>query len=908
MNRFALKREEYVKGIITALTEIVLTIKNLNAAHFYDANTVAEDFFCGFLNKLYGYSLHNMNNIQTNYPGIDLGSKKDGIAVQVTADGKRPKIAYTIRTFINNEYYNDYSRLIVVIIGNKPRYTKPFDTGGLFSFDHAKDVLDVNDLINEVKSIKDTDIIADIYYYIATETGKIDSLDAFLAGIEKTKATVEARCRSKLKSIGVPENRIAGIIEKDIDKDKYNYIVESNKSYLIGEYGIGKSHALYILYLKKYREFIENKTFKIPCFTTAREVIESGGIQKWVNEEILANYDLLIFVDALDEVEYASSIELIEEIEYINERFKKVQIIVASRRLSSINEANIIQMKTMNDNEIDELFSSVTGLESRVSFYRNHSSKRMDYWKMLDRPFFLLIYALYVNNKEFVIKNDIDIVALFIDKMLQKHNLAKTNAYENLLQLAILSINKNLSSIHRSEMDFDPDEIVKTGLVTAEHHSFYSFPFPIVAQWLAAEALRKGLVNHDDIVGNRRILLKWRYPLSILFSISSFDGSKALFSEIVSKYPGVAGIIINEGIKSERQIQLEDSYTCGEKLQFCMNAWIDGLGKTAELLLLSDDGRSPNTLFVNSKDSRLRYSWSAYKLQDSIVVNEPQLGTNGFFYRVDKTPAAQATWPWIVSFDAIRDRLKQWIEKKRIPVHGQIKKELIWKLALKNKHLGLLFCDGIKIADLLGFNPPREVIENLVYEQKVYYKGLNELEASGEKMLYPPYPVADLDMSKGGWIWSVFSKSQMLKRIQFEYELGLAEYSYIVETFFPTIKNEMALYAAFPARIVGQLEFKNPSDDKTWSSHPVISWYVLPLPKGEKNSVQISYDNKVDLDDSSIWNDITNSRNKWRAENTEFVWSSIHSGICLESTPTPVTDWVYDKLKKDLKAICWIER
>ncbi len=118
MNRFALKREEYVKGIITALTEIVLTIKNLNAAHFYDANTVAEDFFCGFLNKLYGYSLHNMNNIQTNYPGIDLGSKKDGIAVQVTADGKRPKIAYTIRTFINNEYYNDYSRLIVVIIGN----------------------------------------------------------------------------------------------------------------------------------------------------------------------------------------------------------------------------------------------------------------------------------------------------------------------------------------------------------------------------------------------------------------------------------------------------------------------------------------------------------------------------------------------------------------------------------------------------------------------------------------------------------------------------------------------------------------------------------------------------------------------------------------------------------------------
>lgn len=908
MNGFALKREEYEKGIITALTEIELKIKNLNAAHFYDANTVAEDFYCGFLNRLYGYSLQNMNNIQANYPGIDLGSIKDGIAVQVTADGKRSKIADTIRTFINNEYYNDYSRLIVVIIGNKSRYTKPFDTGGLFSFDHAKDVLDVSDLINEVKSIKDTSIIANIYNYIVTEIGKLHSFDAFFTKIEKTKATVEARCRSKLKSIGVPEKRIAGIIEKDIDKDKYNYIVESNRTYLIGEYGIGKSHALFILFLKKYREFIENKTYKIPCFTTARDVIEAGGIQKWVSEEILIDFDLFILVDALDEVEYASSIKLIEEIEYIKERFKKVQIIVASRKLSSINEADIIQMKTMDDNEIDELYLSVTGSESRVSFYRNHSSNRMDYWKMLDRPFFLLIYALYVNNKELVIKNDIDIVALFIDKMLQKHNLTKTNAFKNLLQLSILSISKNLGSIHRSEMDFDPDEIVKTGLVTAEHNSYYFFSFPIVAQWLAAEALRKGLVNNDDIVGNRRTLLKWRYPLSIFFSISSFDGSKALFSEIVRKYPGIAGIIIKDGIKTEKQIQLEDSYICGEKLQFCMNAWVDGLGKTAELLLLSNDGRSPNTLYVNSIGKRLRYSWSAYKLQDSIVVNEPHPGTNGFFYRVEMTPAAQATWPWIVSFDAIRDRLKQCIDKKRIPAHGQIEKELIWKLALKNKHLGSMFYEGIKIGDLLRFNPPREVVENLVYEQSVYYKGLNELEASGEKMLYPPYPVADLDMSKGGWIWSSFSQSQMMKRIQFEYELGLAEYSYIVETFFPTIKNEMALYAALPARIVGQLEFENPSEDKTWGSHPVLSWYVLPLSWGEKNSIHISYDNKVNLNDSSIWNDIQNSRNKWRVENTDFVLNSIHSGVCFESTSTPVTDWVYDKLKKDLKAICLIER
>ena len=133
-----------------------------------------------------------------------------------------------------------------------------------------------------------------------------------------------------------------------------------------------------------------------------------------------------------------------------------------------------------------------------------------------------------------------------------------------------------------------------------------------------------------------------------------------------------------------------------------------------------------------------------------------------------------------------------------------------------------LYNGEIEISDLLRFNPHQELIDNFIYEQKVFYKGLNELKDSGEMVIDSPYPSADLDYSKGGWVWSSFSKSQMLKRIQFEYETGLKEYSFIVETYFSTIKNEMSLYAALPARIIGQLIFESPSDDNTWNSHPVI--------------------------------------------------------------------------------------
>ena len=105
-------------------------------------------------------------------------------------------------------------------------------------------------------------------------------------------------------------------------------------------------------------------------------------------------------IDALDEVEYSVAIKIIEEIEFINERFKNVRIIVASREFATIRDSYRVQMKTLNDHEIDELYSIVTGTESRVSFYRRYSVKHLDYWKMLDRPFFLLVYALYITNKD----------------------------------------------------------------------------------------------------------------------------------------------------------------------------------------------------------------------------------------------------------------------------------------------------------------------------------------------------------------------------------------------------------------------------------------------------------------------------------------------------------------------------
>ena len=90
-------REDRIRDISDALAEFEIKVRNRNTVHLLDVNTTAEDFICGLFNRIYGYSLHNLNSVeQQNYPGIDLGSVNDGVAVQVTSDGSRDKIQHTI--------------------------------------------------------------------------------------------------------------------------------------------------------------------------------------------------------------------------------------------------------------------------------------------------------------------------------------------------------------------------------------------------------------------------------------------------------------------------------------------------------------------------------------------------------------------------------------------------------------------------------------------------------------------------------------------------------------------------------------------------------------------------------------------------------------------------------------------
>ena len=106
-----MNKEVYLKNVAESLALLSREVSILNAVNLYDINIVAEDFFPGLLNLIYGYELKNANYLEKNAPAIDLVDPKNRIAVQVTSDNSSTKIKHTIEEFNKNKAYQIYDRV-----------------------------------------------------------------------------------------------------------------------------------------------------------------------------------------------------------------------------------------------------------------------------------------------------------------------------------------------------------------------------------------------------------------------------------------------------------------------------------------------------------------------------------------------------------------------------------------------------------------------------------------------------------------------------------------------------------------------------------------------------------------------------------------------------------------------------
>ncbi len=143
----------YIKNIADNLGILSKQVEIRNSINLYDINILAEDFYSGLLNIIFGTNYVNVNTVEKNEAAIDLVDDSNKKAVQVISDNTSRKIKHTIDEFILNEDFKKYDELKILILTKKANYKTQFDTQGKFMFDKAKDIVDVNDLICYIRSL-----------------------------------------------------------------------------------------------------------------------------------------------------------------------------------------------------------------------------------------------------------------------------------------------------------------------------------------------------------------------------------------------------------------------------------------------------------------------------------------------------------------------------------------------------------------------------------------------------------------------------------------------------------------------------------------------------------------------------------------------------------------------------------
>jgi hypothetical protein len=98
---------------------------------------------------VFGYTdLVNLN-LETSFPAVGLGSSAEACAIQVTIPGTTDKIVETQEKLFAHGLDGIYSRLIVIILGEKQATydsQRIVRSRGAFTFDPDRDIYDLDDL------------------------------------------------------------------------------------------------------------------------------------------------------------------------------------------------------------------------------------------------------------------------------------------------------------------------------------------------------------------------------------------------------------------------------------------------------------------------------------------------------------------------------------------------------------------------------------------------------------------------------------------------------------------------------------------------------------------------------------------------------------------------------------------
>lgn len=84
--------------------------------NYYNVNKFAENCIARIFSKIYGVEFIVLEDIDVNFPAVDIGAVDGSIYVQITSEAKARKIKKTLTTIVNNRLESKYEKLQIMFL------------------------------------------------------------------------------------------------------------------------------------------------------------------------------------------------------------------------------------------------------------------------------------------------------------------------------------------------------------------------------------------------------------------------------------------------------------------------------------------------------------------------------------------------------------------------------------------------------------------------------------------------------------------------------------------------------------------------------------------------------------------------------------------------------------------------
>ncbi|MGY4823371.1 SMEK domain-containing protein [Stutzerimonas chloritidismutans] len=306
-----MNRTDYQRRVITSLSWLKTQVEYHNSLSLTDINHGAEDFYCGLLNLVYGYSLKNINIIDQNAAAIDLGDEQNKIAIQVTSTSALAKTKYTVEKFIEKGLYKKFDRLLILNIVKKSNHEAPTIGGSEYNLDTREDILDVGDLIKKITDDPDLKKLKAI----------VDFLDAELSlPAQKSLPNEVLTILGIIEHISDESHEDAGsgYLEEPIPEEKIYKRFADHADFLVDTYNDGYiEYGAVLEAVKKESDFGQVKLRRAASYLKKYSdsvLTKCGGDPKAALHQIIADFGALLGNNGYTFDEGAAEFYVIEQL------------------------------------------------------------------------------------------------------------------------------------------------------------------------------------------------------------------------------------------------------------------------------------------------------------------------------------------------------------------------------------------------------------------------------------------------------------------------------------------------------------------------------------------------------------------------------------------------------------------